>query len=242
MLSLPPSDRQPLGRGPTGRDPGKLLPKLGEVLAGSPPEQYSDRSTPSPPLSGVAHNPGWAGLQAPNWTPGGEHYMSNGAGDDQVSRTSSGSSSPYPHAVNYDYANGRLPLPHSRSDSLMLPPSATSPSFGGATPRDGMLGFHSGSGFASPAPSGVNPSLPPHSHSNATLLLNPLPASNRVVPNFLSSGSGSPTYMPRRSVNDLGPGFPQRSNSLGSIGIGGPYSSGPTSGGRLQLSSPSPIN
>ncbi|KAG8748275.1 hypothetical protein FRC10_007665 [Ceratobasidium sp. 414] len=240
MLSLPPSDRQPLGRGPTGRDPGKLLPKL--APNDSPPEHYSDRSTPSPPASSVSHHPGWAGLQAANWTPGGEHYMPN-IGDDQVSRTSSGSSSPYPHAVNYDYANGRHPLPH-RSDSLMLPPSAASPGFGngGATPRDGMLGFPSNSGFASPAPSGVNPSLPPHSHSNATLLLNPLPASNRIVPNFLSSGAGSPTYLSRRSVNDLGAGFPPRSNSLGSVGINGPgYGSGP-SGGRLQLSSPSPIN
>ncbi|KAG8768759.1 hypothetical protein FRC12_005392 [Ceratobasidium sp. 428] len=255
MLSLPPSDRQPLGRGPTGRDPGKLLPKAGPDavgLSGSPPDHYSDRSTPSPSSSHISHHPSWSNMQTPNWTPGGDHYMPPSAvGDDQVSRTSSGSSSPYPHGVNYDYANGRLPsMTHSRSESLMLPPSTSSPSFGsgGATPRDdSLLGFQSNSGFASPAPSGVNqhPSLPPHSHSNATLLLNPLPASNRIMPNFMASGGGSPTYLSRRSVNDLGSAFPQRSNSLGSAGLGmngSGYGSGAPSSGRLQLSSPSPIN
>ncbi|KAG9122260.1 hypothetical protein FRC07_001443, partial [Ceratobasidium sp. 392] len=209
MLSLPPSDRQPLGRGPTGRDPGKLLPRTGADAVGhsGSPDHYSDRSTPSPPSSSIPHHPGWSNLQAPHWAAGNDHYMpSSAVGDDQVSRTSSGSSSPYPHAVNYDYANGRLPsMPHSRSESLMLPPSTGPSSFGsgGATPRDeSLLGFQSSSGFASPAPAGVNqhPSLPPHSHSNATLLLNPLPAgSNRMVPNFLSSGGGSPTYLSRRS-------------------------------------------
>ncbi|QRV75051.1 Serine carboxypeptidase S28 [Ceratobasidium sp. AG-Ba] len=256
MLSLPPSDRQPLGRGPTGRDPGKLLPKVGAdgfTPGGSPPDHYSDRSSPSPSAS-VSHHPSWAGLQSASWPSGsGDPYMpSNPAGDDQVSRTSSGSSSPYPHGVNYDYSNGRLPsVPHSRSESIMLPPANGPPGFGSgsATPRDEpLLGFQSANGFGSSAPNGVSQvnqhgSLPPHSHSNATLLL---PAtSNRMVPNFLaSSGAGSPSYLPRRSVNDLGSGFPQRSGSLGSgMGMNAPaYGAGAPGGGRLLQSSPSPIN
>ncbi|CEL55417.1 hypothetical protein RSOLAG1IB_01428 [Rhizoctonia solani AG-1 IB] len=239
MLSLPPSDRQPLGRGPTGRDPGKLLPKMGDVsMHQGPSDHYSDRSTPSPSAS---HSHG--GYPVPTWPPN-EHYMGN---EDPVSRTSSsGSSSPYPHQVNYDYSSQRLPsMAHSR-DSLMMS-GGGSPTFNGAsTPRDETLlgGFGSG-GFPSPAPGGVNnhtsAALPPHSHSNANLLLNP--GSNRMVSGFLSAGPppGS-AYVPRRSVNDLGSshssGFPPRS---GSMGLNAPYSSG-APGGRLGLSSPSPIN
>ncbi|KAH7341770.1 hypothetical protein B0J17DRAFT_647877 [Rhizoctonia solani] len=242
MLSLPPSDRQPLGRGPTGRDPGKLMPKVGEVpLHPGPPDHYSDRSTPSP--SGSHH-----GYAPQSWHPSGDHYALT---EDPISRTpSSGSNSPYPHAVNYDYASQRLPSMHSR-DGLMMPGTG-SPSFNGAsTPRDeGLLGFGS-NGFASPAPNGVNnhPSaaLPPHSHSNANLLVNPVPAgSNRIIPNFLSGSGPNSSYAPRRSVNDLGsnhPSFPPRSASMGGgIGLNGPsYGSG-APGGRLGLSSPSPIN
>lgn len=245
MLSLPPSDRQPLGRGPTGRDPGKLMPKVGDVgmMSGSPPDHYSDRSTPSPSgSSGVSH-PAWNGSVQP-WPPaGGDHYL-----DDPVSRTSSGSSSPYPHGVNYDYSSQRLPsLAHSR-DPLMIPPSG-SPSFGtnpATTPRDeALLGFGS-SGFASP--SGVNnhpAALPPHSHSNTPMLLNSA-GSNRMVPNFLNASAPSSSYLPRRSVNDLtghSPSFPPRSASIGGgLGLNGSAYNSSAPAGRIGLSSPSPIN
>lgn len=247
MLSLPPSDRQPLGRGPTGRDPGKLMPKIGDgsmPMSGSP-DHYSDRSTPSPSgSSGVSH-PTWNGSSVQQWPPSGDHYLH----DDPVSRTSSGSSSPYPHGVNYDYSSQRLPSMHSR-DPLLLPSASGSPSFGSAatTPRDeGLLGFGS-NGFASPAP-GVNnhPSaLPPHSHSNATLLLNPLPTtgSSRLVPNFLGGG-GSPnsSYLSRRSVNDLNghsSSFPPRSASMGNgLGMNGSFNSAAPAGRLGGLSPPS---
>ncbi|GAB1521921.1 bZIP transcription factor [Rhizoctonia solani] len=237
MLSLPPSDRQPLGRGPTGRDPGKLMPKVGDISMHQgqqgPSDHYSDRSTPSPSAS-HSH----AGYPVPTWPPN-DHYMGN---EDPVSRTSSsGSSSPYPHQVNYDYGSQRLPsMAHSR-DSLMMS-GGGSPNFNGSsTPRDETLlgGFASG-GFPSPA-GGVNnhasAALPPHSHSNANLLLNP--GSSRMIPGFMSAGSApGSAYVPRRSVNDLGSSFPPRS---GSMGLNGPYSSA-APGGRLGLSSPSPIN
>lgn len=247
MLSLPPSDRQPLGRGPTGRDPGKLLPKVGGdamAMSGSPPDHYSDRSTPSPSSSVSHSHPTWGQQQPQGWP--SEHYLGAQMSEDPVSRTSSGSSSPYPHAVNYDYVNQRLPsVAHSRSGSLMLPPSGSPPFPPGATPRDegGLLGYPSG-GFASPGVNNHPSALPPHSHSNATLLLNPPPASSsRMVPNFLNSSPGTTSsYLQRRSVNDLnangGPSFPQRSGSLG-LAMPGPFGS---NGARLGLSSPSPIN
>ncbi|KAJ1307528.1 hypothetical protein OPQ81_001626 [Rhizoctonia solani] len=209
MLSLPPSDRQPLGRGPTGRDPGKLLPKT--------------------------------------WPPS-DHYTLQ---DPTISRTpSSGSNSPYPHAVNYDYSSQRLPsMSHSRD--LMMP-GGGSPSFNGAsTPRDeSLLGGFGSSGFPSPAPNGVNnhPSaLPPHSHSNANLLLNPIPAGPSRMVGFLGGAPNSSYPAPRRSVDDLGSGhpssFPPRSASMGGgIGLNGQAYGSAAPGGRLGLSSPSPIN
>ncbi|CAE6516017.1 unnamed protein product [Rhizoctonia solani] len=241
MLSLPPSDRQPLGRGPTGRDPGKLMPKMGDMsLHQGPPDHYSDRSTPSPSGSiSHSHTP-----YPPQTWPPSDHYLT----EDPISRTpSSGSNSPYPHAVNYDYASQRLPSMAHPRDGLMM---GGSPSFNGAsTPRDeGLLGGFGSSGFASPAPNGVNhPSaLPPHSHSNANLLLNPVSGgSGRMVPNFLGGSNPNSSYAPRRSVDDLGSNhasFPPRSASMGSsILNGAPYGSG-APGGRLGLSSPSPIN
>jgi hypothetical protein len=209
------------------------MPKVGEVPHSQ--DHYSDRSTPSPSGS-VSH----AHTAYTTWPPS-DHYSLQ----DPISRTpSSGSNSPYPHPVNYDYAGQRLPsMSHSRD--LMMPGSG-SPSFNGAsTPRDeSLLGGFGSNGFPSPAPNGVNshPSaaLPPHSHSNANLLLNPIPASNRMVPNFLSGSN--PSYpAPRRSVDDLGSHgpFPSRSASIG--GLNGPAYGSAAPGGRLGLS-PSPVS
>ena len=98
MLALPPSDRQPLGRGPTGREPARRVstpgaagsnsgaapaaPSLGIELVQEATAETSITAGSPPPLSptgqhGRSPSAGaWPPLQPPEWPPNPPHHAS----------------------------------------------------------------------------------------------------------------------------------------------------------------------